>query len=235
MRAKTSRASSGKGGGFTLIEMLVVIFILCLLIGMIVGVGKLVYGEAWKQQTRGYMGVIKDATETYYNIKNVYPLQMSNVQIQQKWSGIPCYANQDNATRSEGYTGTHPASPTAWGSNSMNGDWYSIWRIQNLYDQLAAVPQSADRIHDLPREAFYVRDVAYEKCPGHTVVQPDAADPNKFHINTFCDGLGNIMDYQLVGGRPVIISRGPDGSMGDTYSGWDAQFLVDNLRSDTTN
>ena len=114
-----------------------------------------------RQLTRGYMGVIKDATETYFQMKHRYPEVTSA-----KDSGA------------------------------------------QLYQQLAACPGSANRISDLPREAYVMSPMG------------------------FADGWGRAMRYDPKGeanGKPVLISAGPDGDFGDT----DPKAAEDNLRSDS--
>lgn len=51
--------------GFTLVELLVVIFILVILVTLIVGIGRYVYGNAWKNQTKATMRLVMDAVEAY--------------------------------------------------------------------------------------------------------------------------------------------------------------------------
>lgn len=80
-------------------------------------------------------------------------------------------------------------------------------RSANLYAQLSAVPQSADKLKALGGDALDVT--------------------NKW----FKDAKGNVMDYRAragMGGRPVIISPGPDAKLG---TGTDADSK-DNIRSD---
>lgn len=77
-------------------------------------------------------------------------------------------------------------------------------RSNALYLQLTAVPQSADKVRALPREAVS-------------------------GAGEFLDAWGNLMDYRLLGGRPVLISHGPDKIVNDSAS---PDARKDNIRSD---
>jgi type II secretory pathway pseudopilin PulG len=136
-----------------------------LLVGLVAYAIDIISCESPRQITRGYMGVIKDATEAYFQKKHRYPEVTSA-----KDSGA------------------------------------------QLYQQLAACPESADRIRDLPREAFS---------------GPPSAPPV-----AFVDVWGTPIRYELKGfakDQPVLISAGPDGDFGDA----DPKGAEDNLRSDS--
>jgi prepilin-type N-terminal cleavage/methylation domain-containing protein len=212
----------GRGAGFTLVEMLVVIFILVLLVGLIVGVSRWISQDSWKKQTIAWQGTIMDAVETYYQVKHVYPHEMQLEEI-----GYRPPPNPD----------TQPSAPHPWmeGSATPEKDDLIGWRVycrgHNLYVQLMAVPQSAAKLMLLPSDAI--------SKTSRLFVDPAAPkDVSKYFskpVDVFCDALGNNMDYREragIGGRPVIISPGPDGNFGNSDNGWNAQFLKDNVRSD---
>lgn len=216
------RRPGGRVAGFTLVEMLVVIFILVLLVGLIVGVSKWISQESWKKQTVAWQGTIMDAVETYYQVKHVYPRELQPEEI---------------GYRPPPNTDTSPNAPQPWmaGSAKPEQDDLIAWRVycrgHNLYVQLMAVPQSAAKLMALPSDAI---NKTYR-----LFVDPSApTDASKYTskpTDVFSDALGNGMDYREragIGGRPVIISPGPDGNFGNSDNGWNAQFLKDNIRSD---
>lgn len=203
--------------GFTLVEMLVVIFIISILVTLIVGVSRLVYLQMSKRQTQSWQAVIVSAIETYYKTKHVYPreiLPTDTDYVVQPTLGPP-------ATRFN----TRPANPNG---NTPLYVYDAIWRNMNLYAQLDAVPQSRDIVRSITSEAISVTTENLDGDPAHTITVTAFIDP--WHI---------FMDYHLTGGRPVIVSGGPDKKLGgDSWNGsgtryWYDAPTKDNIRSDS--
>ncbi len=71
--AKNNKASCGRG--FTIIEMLAVLFILAIIVALIASVSVYVLNEANKKDTRSSMAVIQDAILLYIDITGVKPTQ----------------------------------------------------------------------------------------------------------------------------------------------------------------
>lgn len=59
--------------GFTIIEMMVVLFILAILVALVVGVGKYVRDEAARKETASTQALLMAAIQAYHDIRGVYP------------------------------------------------------------------------------------------------------------------------------------------------------------------
>jgi prepilin-type N-terminal cleavage/methylation domain-containing protein len=137
-------------------------------------------------------------------------------------AAIRAYTDAHNNTPPSDSLSTPPATPPAtsgYGSTDPSM-WAAQYRIADLYLQLAGEPASAKVLSSLPPEAVYTPTLPFRQ-----------SDVNKGKFKLFRDGFDNDMDYRLsgLGGRPVIISAGPDGHFG-VVGGVD--YDADNIQSD---
>ena len=58
---------------FTLVELMVVIFIISILVALVIGVGKYVYDEAARRETESIQAIVMNAVETFHDIAGIYP------------------------------------------------------------------------------------------------------------------------------------------------------------------
>jgi len=155
---------------FTLIELMVVMFIIGVLVAMVVGVGKYVYDEAGRKETRSILTVVQSAVEQYKEVAGDYP---------------------DDAA----VTGVGPANSS---------------RVL-LYHFKGSDPGSETmqkRIRDA--SGTYILKLPSDSYSGGDKI---------------LDSFGNELRYEKAGGfggKPVVISPGPDGQLG----------TADDLRSD---
>ena len=73
MQSRTSQKT-----GFTLVEMLVVVFVIAILVTIVVSVAKIVTGRASKEQTSVTMKAILNAVEAYREVTGSYPAEESD-------------------------------------------------------------------------------------------------------------------------------------------------------------
>ncbi len=219
------RASAQCGkAAFTLVELMIVVFILLLLVTLAVSAGRYIILETGNRQTIAWEKTIRDAVDAYYLAERVYPVEMTTI----------------------------PAQPTAgsgfwlaasW-ADSINGvHWQAYWRSHGLFTQLNAEPASREKLGILSSEVI---DMAVSQiswgggtCPapgahGHTPLTPvnGGAITNRMVVK---DAWGMFLDYRIaggLGGTPVIISAGPD-KIFDNWTGASGQGTDrDNVRSD---
>ncbi len=115
---------AAKTRGFTLVEMLVVVFVIAILVTIVVGVSKIVHNRAGKEQTRATMQVVGAALEAYYQATGDYP------------------ADPDPKT--------FPAQPSVgWTVR----DWQAFCRATLLYAQLWGLAQSRAKLGPLGEDA----------------------------------------------------------------------------------
>ena len=112
-----------QGRGFTLIEMIIVVMVIAILVGVVIGVSKMIAARAANEKTRMYMETISLAIETYYESTKDYPYQETDI----------------------------PETPDDWRWTSR--DWHAFMRNKKLYQQLIAVPSAQKRLAALPEDA----------------------------------------------------------------------------------
>jgi len=164
---KAPQATGRARPAFTLIELMVVIFIIGILVTLVVGISKYVYDEAARRETHGIQEIVVTAIQAFREVDGNYPND----------AGPPNFA------------------------------------IDVLVDQLVAdiscgyTAEKAAGIQKATREILL-------KLP-----------TDAFDGNTIYDGFGNEMRYyrdQGLGGGPVVVSAGPDGTFDN----------ADDIRSD---
>ncbi len=202
---KTRRASSfpPRAGGFTLIELLAVIAILAILVVLVVGIGTKLIVEGHVNQTKQTMTQLVSALGAYYESYTEYP------------------PDHDSTSSSGPTTGWLNAVPPA---SDTNGAYHSGDGIGVLYMYLIGKHFQNNTYAALDTNGAHGGDLSTLPC-----VQADLPYLNKlpssvFNATThgFMDGFGSLMRYQLLGGKPLLISAGPDGTFGTT----------DDIRSD---
>ena len=196
---------------FTLIEMLVVIFILSILVTLVVGVGNYVYDEAGRKQTQATMAVLANTIDAFHEEFDKYPSDHLSLDddVELCW-----YLT--------GHITVDSADPNS----------------QGAYAWLVGGSPSNQQIIDLNNR---ITNVTRERL---VKLSKDAYASGASSTNAFRDGFGNPIRYNDdagLGGRPVLISAGPDGLFGwddpDDSGGFltpnpDPTKQEDNVRSD---
>lgn len=72
------RPATSRTKAFTLVEMLVVVFVIAILVTIVVGVAKIVIGRASSDQTAVSMKAILNAIETYREVTGDYPVEATD-------------------------------------------------------------------------------------------------------------------------------------------------------------
>ncbi len=158
---------------FTLIELMVVIFIIGIMVVLVVGVGRYVYDEAARRETESTQAAVMTAIEEYYKIQGYYP------------DDTPI-----------------PADPPDIPADIREG-------MQALVGRLQARDLDEDDLVEKP-----IKEAIQEAC-GPIILQ---LPRDAYTGPTINDGFGNEMRYEPaggLGGRPVLISTGPDGNFGN--------------------
>jgi prepilin-type N-terminal cleavage/methylation domain-containing protein len=188
---------------FTLIEVLIVVLILTILATLVVSMGATLRIASGRQKTMQYQSLVMAGVRAYYGVRGFYPAEgiSSGTAIPIPVMSAPRYYGGDHYD--------HPYYRECMASKIRNA---------NLYLQLLAEPESAKTVQALPPLALFRVPNQLWSLPGVNYV--------------FRDGYNNDMDYRVsagLGGRPVLISAGPDGAFGfGTFQSSDA----DNIRSD---
>jgi len=158
-------------GGFTLIELMVAIFIISILIALVIGVGKYVYDESARRETESMQAIAMNAVEKFHEIANQYP-------------------------------------------RDSIGDPPHTESLAALLHDLRGEP-----IENIPEStSMRIKEVC-----GQILLEIPS---DYFDGTTIKDAWGKQMDYKAdggLGGKPVLISPGPDGDMNTEE---------DNIRSD---
>jgi type II secretory pathway pseudopilin PulG len=108
----------------TLVELLVVMFVLAILTGLIVGVSRYLSGASYRQQTIATQAVVMGAIRTYRQARGVWPAELDPI----------------------------PAKPTdhkSWGHDMAGWLWSAVHRSRVLRDQLLDEPESAKDLSEL--------------------------------------------------------------------------------------
>lgn len=203
-----SRKQSRKSLAFTLIEMMVVIFILGILVAMVVGISRYVFEESARKETETTQAVLMGIIDAFHEQFEKYPPdQLDPI---------------NNAAQ-----GDKPLEPSA----AIISDMLQCRDANDITDAqcqfiTGAVPQPGHK----PRLAQQIKAISMDRL----LKLPEEAIGDEASDFVFLDGWGKAMRYSRNGGlgdRPVLISAGPDGQFG-----WDAgeepSLSADNVRSD---
>lgn len=191
----TSRLHPARAGraAFTLVELMVVIFIIAIVIAMVVSVSKYVREESARKQTEATQALVMSAVDAFYTAFDKYPA--------------------DNQTDPSRNTAGHDTTPDpqsieksvqtlmvyltgSWnGTPGLQADDYTYLVNNSAPDTIALKAKiqalTSDKLLQLPKDAY---------------------DPTASAL-TIHDGYGQPMRYEQkggLGGRPVLISAGPD-------------------------
>ena len=164
--------------GFTLVELLLVMFVLAVLVALVVGVGSYVIDEGRKAETLAKMNLLMAAIRTYHDVTETFPAHID--------------------------------------PNNPNDPNYSIQALVDclegrFVDNRLAAEERKKRANAIRRvtRPFVDRIVGGSKV----------------------DAFESMMRYypdRGAGGRPLILSAGPDGDFGDRRQ----DRREDNIRSD---
>ena len=185
-----SRAT-GRARGFTLVELLLVMFVMSVLVALVVGVGSYVVEQERKKETINTQDRWMSAIEAYRNVTQKYPPTDPNI--------LPSGANEKDNT----YRG------------SMSGKHGLVQYLTGAMDGSLSAK-------------IYAATKAY-LGEGSTSTSATLG---------VLDAYGNPMRYYKdrgLGGKPLMLSAGPDGYFGktNTTSDADKKQATDNIRSDT--
>jgi prepilin-type N-terminal cleavage/methylation domain-containing protein len=204
---KTPRASSFRPrvGGFTLIELLAVIAILAVLVSLVVGVGRVLQSKAHHDQTVSTMNLLSAALTAYYDSYSEYP------------------PDHDTATSGGFSFATLPSLSTDPNATYHAGDGITVLYMYLTGKHLQDDSHNTADGTDLSGQPCVVAVRSYlDKLPSSAV---SAAPPA-----AFVDGFGTPMRYQLLGGKPLLTSAGPDATFGTSPTD---SYTADNIRSDS--
>ncbi|MFB3890424.1 MAG: type II secretion system protein [Phycisphaerae bacterium] len=202
MRYTRHNSIPGAGRAFTLVEMLVVIFIIALVVAILAGVGKAVFGDSNAKLTRQWQATIMNAVETYWNVYHAYP--------DQSYIPAPPQPPDYSGIWGDRYMGASAPANTPYG-------WQVYWRSHSLYLQLTRCPDTLPTLQSLPPDA-----VCHRLVNGY-----DDSNPPKVgtvSLDSFVDAWGTFMDYQAagsMGGKPVLISAGEGKNYLTSVGSWD--------------
>lgn len=196
-------AAPGNPAGFTLVELMVVLFILGILITLAVTAGSFIRDQVATNQTKTSMGTIMAAIEAYYEADKALPYDAANATMQIDNNHYPQYPNRDaNSIHSS----TLILAAYLYGYNiNISATWLTTPTVSPPIDgtrlQSAPVLAAKPRLDTLSKDSLNLT----------TTGQLDLTYPNY----PFRDGWGNGMRYYPdlgIGGKPVIISAGRYGS-----------------------
>jgi prepilin-type N-terminal cleavage/methylation domain-containing protein len=168
--------------GFTLVELLLVMFVMSVLVALVVGVGTYVVESERKEETIATQNRYLAALEAYRNVTREYPPTDPNLAPTVSPPKPSSYADSMNIL-------------VRW----LNGGRHSNPMSKKIYS-------------------------ATKSFLGEGTTPPTT------------DAYGNPMRYYSdkgLGGKPVILSAGPDGEFGVANTDKDKKKRTDNIRSDT--
>jgi prepilin-type N-terminal cleavage/methylation domain-containing protein len=176
--------------GFTLVELLLVMFILSVLVGLVVGVSWYVIEEGRKKETLSSQKRLMAAIDAYHKVK----------------VSVPDVVYDPDSTSTVPYK---KADPTQVMSRLLT--FLTTGKIDGILDI---------------------------NSPIYKATHPFLGNDDGTSLTT--DAYGNSMVYMKdggVGGKPVIVSAGPDGIFGyeaayKTNPTLQKQYQKDNIRSD---
>jgi len=191
--ALTSSATRTPRRAFTMVELLVVIFILGVLVTLVVSVSKYVMGKASREQTIADQKIILTAIEAFKDVTGEYPADRDP-------NGSD-YNLEEHFEKSAELLRAQLLADTDYEITDPN-----IEQLFDKDDEVAAIrAKTFECLKELPEECFKEDD------------------------RVFRDAYGEPIAYKRsggLGGRPVLISRGPDGRFVRE------QGRKDNIRSD---
>jgi prepilin-type N-terminal cleavage/methylation domain-containing protein len=169
---------AGRPRGFTLVELLLVMFVMSVLVALVVGVGSYVIEQERKEETIAWQNRYLAALEAYRNVTTFYPPTDANL------------------------------APTVTPAKDAKYDFSMLLLLSYLQGSRAGDNLMKTKINAATKSYMG------EGNPQTT------------------DAYGNSMRYYAdkgVGGKPLILSAGPDGDFGATIT----SKRTDNIRSDT--
>lgn len=222
------RRAIGASHAFTLIELLVVVMIMCIVVGLVIGVAFYVHRESARKQALANEAMLKNALSAYFNVHGFYPKQ----------AVVPIGGREDSTSQ--------------WWVHTSGGNYPCLdpqaMRNMSLLTQLTAEPACSNSLGRLPSNYFgYFPDVSGRAGTNGSFVM-SAALPACYtngYAKVLVDGFGTLFDYQdgtnpknldgvqdtpgSVSGSFVIISAGQDGIFNDPpYN----IYSADDVRSD---
>ncbi len=229
---RAAERGRGERGGMTLVELLVVLFVIAILVSLVVGVSSYITTRVSISQTQATQTVVNGAIQAYVKAQDAPPAH-------------PTSALYDVILQGD--------SEMIWKTELQweEQDVRAYVRSLCLFHQLVHVPESARELQHLGvGEALeQVSLVSGNPASNYTGLvyttwfkewESDWGRDANAPPRAFMDGFGKHMDYKRnegLGGNPVLISAGEDGRFGDRGS--DSPILrnavADNVRSDNRN
>ncbi len=211
-RTRTSAAT----GGFTLVELLVVMALIGIIVTMVISVGSSVRIKAAEDETHARLGLLRGALETYYELMGDYPVKVGAYVSEPKISVGEVINVRGNSDHKNYWTADPPRSQRDSAKRNM----------AFLMSYLLGLDETRKAVGLMPAEC-YVDEKTWPDglYPLEVYGNDDQNDPPAKEYTYILDSFDTPINYQRsggVGGSPVLISAGVNGIFGD----------ADDLRSD---
>ncbi len=187
---------------FTLVELMVVLFILGILVALAVTAGNFIRDQVATNQTKTTLGTLQSAIDAYFEADKTIAYNDPNMQTDQNHYPMytPSAANIDNSTLilAAYLYGFSLNQPTTWLTTPTVSPVPVLDRQQS-----GPVLAAKNRMDTLPKDSTAL-----------TGGQIDVGQTSANYHGPFRDGWGNWMRYYPtlgMGGKPVIISAGRAG------------------------
>jgi len=121
---RAGNAGTSRKRGFTIIEMLAVLFILAIIVALIASVSNYVMNEANKKDTRAAMAVIREAIDIYLEVNDVLPTEAGG-------STVTMFTELKGNEQT--FEIIHNLPDSAFGSQNPRTRFYDAWENELRY------------------------------------------------------------------------------------------------------
>ncbi|MBI5724575.1 MAG: type II secretion system protein [Planctomycetes bacterium] len=198
---------SVRTGGFTLVELMIVVTIISILVGLVISFGSRFQQMARADRTRMAMKIAMSAADYYYEVTNIWPA-----------SGGSNFAQMQ--TIIDPATGVAPAPVTP--TNFIYSDRLvrDMGNIKGSRERLKNMPAGTLKQANVPRDLYDDSTDAWYTLATPSGHWGNATKQRSLMAPTILDGWDRPMLYQSnqsQQGKPILISAGPDGRFAPTY------------------